>query len=98
MSTPALNSEPTSEAAATAGSPEGFALQDTDFQGSGFQSTECQGTAVATARTALAALKSSQRWQHAFGEMLIETRYDGTVWIDGQLIRDTSPNEKAGQG
>lgn len=32
---------------------------------------------------------SSRIWQHAFGEMLIETCADGSVWIDGKPVRDT---------
>ncbi len=36
-------------------------------------------------------ITSSQRWKHTFGEMLIETRANGTVWINGQLVRDTAP-------
>lgn len=36
-------------------------------------------------------ITSSQRWRHTFGEMLIETRANGTVWINGQLVRDTAP-------
>lgn len=32
----------------------------------------------------------SHRWAHAYGEMLIETRANGTVWINGQLVRDTA--------
>ena len=26
------------------------------------------------------------RWRHAFGEMLIETGPDGSVWIDGKRV------------
>lgn len=34
---------------------------------------------------------TSQRWRHTYGEMLIETRSDGTVWIDGKVVPDTLP-------
>jgi hypothetical protein len=40
-------------------------------------------------------ITSSQRWKHAYGEMLIETRANGTVWINGQLVRDTAPDARA---
>ena len=43
------------------------------------------------AALAAAAVTSARRWQHTFGEMLIETRANGTVWIDGELVRDTAP-------
>lgn len=39
-------------------------------------------------------ITSSQRWKHSFGEMLIETRANGTVWINGQLVRDTAPGAR----
>lgn len=39
-------------------------------------------------------ITSSQRWKHTFGEMLIETRANGTVWINGQLVRDTAPEAR----
>jgi hypothetical protein len=35
------------------------------------------------------AVSSSRRWQHAFGEMLIETCDDGSVWIDGKPVPET---------
>ncbi len=38
-----------------------------------------------------AELRTRQLWRHSFGEMLIETRADGTVWIDGKVVRDTLP-------
>lgn len=31
-------------------------------------------------------------WQHAFGEMLIETRPDGSVWVNGSPVADTLPD------
>jgi hypothetical protein len=34
---------------------------------------------------------SSIVWTHAFGQMRIETREDGSVWVDGRLVRDTAP-------
>jgi hypothetical protein len=37
-----------------------------------------------------AAVTSSRVWQHAFGEMLIETRADGSVWINGRVVRNTA--------
>lgn len=30
-------------------------------------------------------------WTHAYGQMRIETREDGSVWVDGRLVRDTAP-------
>ena len=59
---------------------------------------DAHGTSLASAP-----LTSSQRWQHTYGEMLIETRANGTVWIDGQLVRDTTPavvlpDDATGQG
>lgn len=33
-------------------------------------------------------------WQHAFGEMLIETHPDGSVWIDGKPVADTLPGRE----
>lgn len=38
-----------------------------------------------------AELRTRQVWRHSFGEMLIETRADGTVWIDGKVVLDTLP-------
>ena len=35
---------------------------------------------------------SSRRWQHGYGEMLIETCEDGSVWIDGKPVPETLPN------
>lgn len=37
-------------------------------------------------------------WQHSFGEMLIETKSDGSVWIDGKAVADTLPAPEATQG
>jgi hypothetical protein len=34
---------------------------------------------------------SRQTWRHAFGEAVIETCEDGTVLIDGKVVRDTLP-------
>ena len=31
------------------------------------------------------------RWRHAFGEMLIETGPDGSVWIDGKRVDVQGP-------
>ena len=44
-----------------------------------------------------AAVVSRQLWQHTFGQMLIETCADGSVWIDGKpvpetLVRVSSPS------
>lgn len=41
-------------------------------------------------------LVSSRLWRHAFGEMLIETRADGTVLIDGKPVTDTLPPSPPG--
>ncbi|CAD5366568.1 hypothetical protein RA210_U10390 [Rubrivivax sp. A210] len=41
---------------------------------------------------------SRQLWRHRFGEMLIETRNDGTVWIDGKVVPDTLPSGLADSG
>ena len=38
-----------------------------------------------------ARVTSSIVWTHAFGQMRIETREDGSVWVDGRLVRDTAP-------
>jgi hypothetical protein len=38
-----------------------------------------------------APVASSIVWTHAFGQMRIETREDGSVWVDGRLVRDTAP-------
>lgn len=38
---------------------------------------------------------TSQSWRHTFGEMLIETCADGTVWIDGKVVPDTVPPGQA---
>lgn len=35
------------------------------------------------------AVLSSQVWQHAFGQMLIQTCVDGSVWVDGKPVPDT---------
>ncbi len=35
-------------------------------------------------------------WQHAFGEMLIETRPDGSVWVNGSAVADTLPDRGRG--
>ena len=35
------------------------------------------------------AVISSRRWRHAYGEMLIETCDDGSVWIDGKPVPKT---------
>ena len=40
-----------------------------------------------------ARVTSSIVWTHAFGHMRIETREDGSVWVDGRLVRDTAPRE-----
>lgn len=34
---------------------------------------------------------SQQVWRHAFGESTIEICADGTVLIDGKVVRDTRP-------
>ena len=34
---------------------------------------------------------SRRVWKHAFGEMLIETCDDGSVWIDGKPVTETLP-------
>lgn len=39
-----------------------------------------------------AAVVSSRQWAHAFGEMLIETCVDGSVWIDGKPVPETLPD------
>lgn len=45
------------------------------------------------------AVTSSRLWQHAFGEMLIETCTDGSVWIDGKPVPETLPmNDDQGSG
>jgi hypothetical protein len=38
-----------------------------------------------------ARVTSSILWTHAFGQMRIETQEDGSVWVDGRLVRDTAP-------
>lgn len=38
---------------------------------------------------------TSQCWRHTYGEMLIETCADGTVWIDGKVVPDTLPAGQA---
>jgi hypothetical protein len=38
---------------------------------------------------------STQTWKHAFGEILIETCADGSVWIDGKPVIDTLPSGQA---
>jgi hypothetical protein len=38
---------------------------------------------------------TSQSWRHTYGEMLIETCADGTVWIDGKVVPDTLPSGQA---
>jgi hypothetical protein len=60
---------------------------------------ESSAACVAPARLVAGALASStitssQRWKHAYGEMLIETCANGTVWINGQLVRDTAPDAR----
>jgi hypothetical protein len=42
-----------------------------------------------------APVASSIVWTHAFGQMRIETREDGSVWVDGRLVRDTAPRTDA---
>lgn len=36
-------------------------------------------------------ITSSRRWRHGYGEMLIETCEDGSVWIDGKPVPVTLP-------
>jgi hypothetical protein len=36
-------------------------------------------------------IASRQTWRHAFGEAVIEICEDGTVLIDGKVVRDTLP-------
>jgi hypothetical protein len=38
-----------------------------------------------------ARITSSIVWTHSFGQMRIETREDGSVWVDGRVVRDTAP-------
>jgi len=38
---------------------------------------------------------SQQVWRHAFGESTIEICADGTVLIDGKVVRDTLPTLRA---
>lgn len=38
---------------------------------------------------------SSRVWKHAFGQMLIETCVDGSVWIDGKPVPETLPGSVA---
>ncbi len=52
---------------------------------------DTHGTAPQRAPNEHSQLVTSQRWRHAYGEMLIETRDDGTVWIDGKVVPDTLP-------
>ena len=40
---------------------------------------------------------TSRLWHGLFGDMLIETRADGSVWVNGEPVRDTLPPE-AGRG
>lgn len=40
-------------------------------------------------------LTSSRVWKHAFGQMLIETCADGSVWIDGKPVPETLPGSAA---
>lgn len=45
----------------------------------------------ATGESPQPAIVSSRLWRHQFGEMLIETREDGAVLIDGKPVADTLP-------
>lgn len=38
-----------------------------------------------------ARITSSIVWTHSFGQMRIETCEDGSVWVDGRVVRDTAP-------
>lgn len=44
-----------------------------------------------------AAITSTLRWQHSFGEMLIETCADGSVWINGSPVPETLVDYTAAQ-
>jgi hypothetical protein len=37
---------------------------------------------------------SSQLWHSSFGDMLIETCADGSVWVNGEPVRDTLPAQE----
>lgn len=50
-----------------------------------------------TAESRLQVIVSSRLWRHAFGEMLIETRADGTVLIDGRPVADKLPPSPSGE-
>jgi hypothetical protein len=41
------------------------------------------------------AVSSSLVWTFAFGQMLIETCIDGSVWIDGKPVLDTLTRQAA---
>ena len=36
-------------------------------------------------------ITTSRVWQHSYGQMLIETCADGSVWIDGKPVPETLP-------
>ena len=47
-------------------------------------------------RALQAPVTSSRTWRGRFGAMLIETRADGSVWIDGEVVIDTLPSADVG--
>lgn len=52
--------------------------------------SDCPGSAEAAGGV------TRRLWQHAFGEMLIETRPDGSVWVNGSAVADTLPDRGRG--
>lgn len=40
-------------------------------------------------------ITTSRVWQHSYGQMLIETCADGSVWIDGKPVPETLPGDVA---
>lgn len=40
------------------------------------------------------AVITSRKWRHGYGEMLIETCEDVSVWVDGKPVPETLPNHR----
>lgn len=54
--------------------------------------------AAAAQQWAAARVIQTVEWTHAYGLMLIQTRADGSVWIDGKPVPETLPGATIGLG